>query len=208
MELAQFAKKVYEYFAYRIYGKLLDWRQVNGPKSRNTIEEFANIVIQQHGSAAGSEFIWFYIVYQFGRFSITGFQPEGHVKFITPVQVFGKSAIEKFNARKSIDALTIRDSWMLEHKLSQQEFVKLSGYTFTADRSKIDRNKVEEKIMSFRDPIKKIVSTTNAGMDLCLEMTDMFNEKDPSCRKCPYSIECKAKLKEINPKLYKLRNYE
>lgn len=208
MELIKFSQKVYEYFAYRIYGKNMDWRQVYGKKGVEAAEKFANTMLERYGAAAGPSFVWFYIVFQFGRFELSNFKPEAYVKFITPAMIFGDGAMEKFGDRKSIDELTIKSSWLQRFQLSQQEFVKLHKFTFTTTMKKVDISSVDKKLRQYVDPIKRVTATTGQGIDLCLDLTDLYNHKDPSCQVCPYVKECKEKLKENNPRIFKLRRYE
>lgn len=208
MELTKFSQKVYEYFAYRIYDKQMDWRQVYGKKGQQAAELFANTMLERYGPGAGPSFVWFYVIFQFDRFKMTAFKPEAHVKFITPVMIFGKSAMEKFGDRKTIDELTIKAPWMQLYKLSQQEFVQKHKFTFTTTMEKVDIRKVDLKMRNYVDPIKRVTATTDEGMDLCADLTDLYNHQDPSCKICPYAQECKALLKETNPRIYNLRKYE
>jgi hypothetical protein len=208
MELILFTKKIYEYFAYTIYGKDMDWKLVNGKRSQDSIKDFTEHMLNKHGGGAGPSFIWLYVIFQFGRFELTNFRPTSHTNTILPLMIFGKGAIDKYESRKTIDALTLRSPWMQIYKLSQQEFVRKYGLTFTTSMEKVDRRKVEKILMSYRDPIKMVTSTTNQGMELCIDMTELYNEKDKSCQSCQYSIKCKKLLKETNINLFELRRYE
>lgn len=206
MELSIFTKAVYVYIAYRIYGKSnMDFRLVNSKKGKEAIQSFSDLMLERYGTAAGPFFIWFYTIYQFSRFEITGFRPQGFANFCTPTMIYGKSAVEKFGDRKTIDELTIRSPWLQKYKLSQQDFVRETGYTFTETMSKVDLAKVDKKRQQYRDPIKQVTANSAEGMDLCLDMTDLYNDQDPSCQICPYAVECKATLKEVNPKTFALR---
>lgn len=208
MELSIFTKKIYDYFAYTIYEKKLDWRLVNGKKSQKSIETFSAYMLEKHGAGAGPSFVWLYIMYQFGRFELTNFRPESHTDIILPTMIFGQQAIKKYEERKTIDTLTLRSPWMQKFNLSQQEFVRKYGLTFTTSMEKVNHKKVIKSLMKYKDPIKYVTSTTNQGMDLCEDLTDMYNEQDVSCQSCPYAEMCKSTLKQTNSKLYELKGYE
>lgn len=186
----------------------MNWKLVKGAKSKRYIEEFAKYMLAKHGAGAGPSFIWLYVIFQFSRFELTNFRPTSHTNFILPTMCFGNSAIEKYEERKTIDTLTLRSPWMQKYKLSQQEFVRKYGLTFTTSMQKVNLFKVERTLMKYRDPIKAITSQTMQGMDMCEDMTDLYNSKDPSCQDCGYQTECKALLQTVNPKIYLLRGYE
>lgn len=208
VKLALFTKKIYDYFAYSIYGKEMDWRLVNGTKSKEAVNSFAEYMLEKHGAGVGPSFIWLYVTFQFGRFELTQFRPTSHTNFILPAMIFSKGSIEKYEKRKTIDTLTLRSPWMGKNNLSQEDFVRKHGLTFTTSMKKVNRGKVERALMSYQDPIKYITATTKQGMDLCFDMTELYNSNDKSCQRCPYALQCKQALKETNPKLFELRKYE
>jgi hypothetical protein len=208
MELTTFTKKIYDYFAYAIYGSQADWRLINGKKSNQSIDMFVSHMLKKHGAAAGPSFIWLYIIFQFSRFELSNFKPTAHSSCVLPTMVFGVSAIDKFETRRTIDNLTLNSSWLKTYNLSQQEFVRKYGFTFTASMAKVNFKKVEQTLMKFKDPIKAVVSKTQQGMQLCEDLTDLYNDQDESCVKCIYQKECKQLLLTTNPRLYNLKGYE
>lgn len=208
MELVTFTRKVFEYFAYRIYNKQVNWRLVNGAKSKKAIEEFVEYVNEKYGAALGPSFVWKFTVFQFSRFQLNDFKTQSHAGVVLPTMCYGKQAIKKYSESKLTEATLMKQEWFISAGLSQAEFVQKHGFTFTTDMKKVDKKKVESKHLAYRDPIKKVTASSNEGMELCEDLTDLYNKFDPSCQRCPYSQQCKQLLKTQLPELYALRGYE
>jgi hypothetical protein len=204
MELSKFAIEVYLFFTGKIYSRPAVGER-KAPKAMEAIEEFGKLFEQRYGRAVGAHFVWFYVAYQFGRYEIVDFKPKGFKKFVTATLVFSKKAIDKFGDRKTIDALTMRSPYLTKFGINKQDFVRETGFTFTADMTKVDHRKVERLIQAYQDPIKAVTVRDKIGWGLCAEMTDLYNSQDVSCQKCPYARECKQELKNVYPKIYQLR---
>jgi hypothetical protein len=204
MELSKFAIEVYLFFTGKIYSRPAIGER-KAPKAVAAIEAFGKLFQERYGEAVGAHYVWFYVAYQFARYDLVNFRPKGIKPFVTATLVFQKSAVEKFGHRKTIDALTMRAPFLAKHGINKQDFVKETGFTFTADMSKVNHKKVEKILQTYQDPIKAVTVRDKIGWGLCEEMTDLYNDQDLSCQKCPYAVDCKQELKKLYPKIYALR---
>lgn len=203
--MVNFARVVYEYFFTQIYKKIPT--NTRSDESQQLIERYVQYFQSQYKQSFGPEMIWFYVLYQFGRFQKTDFQLNAFVKEIQIKNIFGKTAITKFvNRRMELDDLTKKANYLSTYSINKQHFTATKYLTFeTGQQSKVaDQYK---KQMNIRSSVKAAASSTEYALITCYDFTDLFNHLDPACQSCNSAVECKAMLKETYPHLYKLKGY-
>lgn len=137
----------------------------------------------------GADFIWFYCLYQFGRYldKIEANKlmiPGGRV---VPAMIFGERAYEVFKSRRvEMDFITLNNPLITGYKVSKVEFASKKG---------IKELKPFVPKSLTKDPIKKIASRGENPYETCIDMTDLYNEKDPSCQICVDRIKCEKNRK-------------
>lgn len=206
MTLQNFSRELYQYFFQRIYGRAA--LTTRDKKSEKYYDLFITNALERYESI-GSDFVWLYITYQFARFEKTGFKPGSYTQQVEVVNVFGQTAFEKFKARRQdLDDLTLKQPYLAKFSITKEDFTNRTQIPFTlTSRKKVLLRQVHN-LQSFRSPIKETASRTGVGLEVCAELTDLYNDKDPACQRCHQAKECKLLLQENYPHLYKLKGYE
>lgn len=206
MTLQNFSRELYQYFFHRIYGRMaLTTRNRESEKYYNLFVENA---IKRYDSI-GSDFIWLYVAYQFGRFEKTNFKPGSYTQQIDVVNVFGQTAFNKFvQRRQELDDLTLKGNYLNKFSITKEDFTNRTQIQFNLTSRKKVLLKQARVVQNYRSPIKESASRTPFALEVCRDLTDLYNDKDPSCQKCSQAESCKALLKTMYPHLYKLKGYE
>lgn len=206
MTLQNFSRELYQYFFQRIYNRLaLTTRSSESEKYYNLFVENA---IKRYTSI-GSDFVWLYVTYQFGRFEKANFLPNSYSKQIDVVNVFGQTAFVKFtHRRQDLDDLTLKAPYLNRFSISKEDFTNKTQIQFNLTSRKKILLRQARVIQNYRSPIKESASKTPFALETCQDLTDLYSDKDPSCQRCSQAIQCKALLKNLYPHLYKLKGYE
>lgn len=199
----QLCRSIYEYFHQKIYN-------ARSTSSRNLSNQdlivFCIQELQKRYGSVGGQFLWFYVIYQFGRFSKVNFIPNSFTKEVGIPNVFGKRAVSQFFARRvDLDSLTRKASWIQINNISQADFTNITQINLANPAIKISIQSNTRVHLAFRSPIKATACQFDFALDFCKEETDLYNKLDPSCQRCPQKKECRVLLEEIYPHLFKIK---
>jgi hypothetical protein len=205
MTLENFCREVYQYFYKQIYDE-----QSSSSRNVKSVELYKQFVQQalDKYESIGSDFVWLYMIYQFGRFERSDFQPSSYTKRVEVVNVFGKIPFDKFvKRRQELDDLSWKQAYLFKYAISKEDFTRRTRLTFDLSSKKKVLLREARAIQQFISPVKEAASKTG-DIDTCEEFTDLYNSMDPSCQKCPSAVRCKQLLQKSYPHLYKLKGYE
>lgn len=191
MNIEFVAREIFSYF-YQLAYKFKPLNpSLYGPEGMRVFKGFEERLKKEYGDSIGPQFIYDYTLFQFGRY-ITKIENNAFTSGgpITPAMVYGKKPhLEIYNKRN-------RD---MEFMLNHSPLIKKYGASILNCQSAtgIQFEIPFEKPKGYRDPTKAVASAGGNALDLCLEMTDLFDKNDPSCQRCSDAQKCAAKKLEI-----------
>lgn len=192
-------KGLFVYFYKKLYRKPCSTYVSESDKAMSSYNGFRVLLKDKYSTSVGVEYIWNYGLFQFGRYlskiegGTVGFNGE-----ITPAMIFGKKAFEVFEKRRTdMDFITKGNPLIVKYKVSIDEFIKTAG---------ISVNKPKLSTKSVVNNIKQIVIRYPDPLITCIDMTDLYNPLDKSCKKCVDKEKCIKMLAELYPKVFKERS--
>lgn len=205
MTLENICREVFSFFYEKVYKTPCPPALLDSERSQSSYVSFCKILNNKYGESANVDYVWMYVLFQYGRYYTaikenTLKDPTGK---ITPLIVFGKSAYKVYEERRvEMDFMAEKGPLVTVEQITKREFSVRKGIEFSADK------KIEKHVSIYRDPVKVIASKGEGALDTCIDETDLYDDQDPSCQRCPDQKECKETLKDIYPKIYKKRGYE
>lgn len=203
MELDYVCKQSFAYFYEKVYLKPCSSLLIDSEKSLKAVKSFVFGLKKKYGTSVGAEYVFIYLLFQFGRY-LEKIEKDTFASGtkITPVMVFGHTAFDVYQKRnQKMDFITERNPLVIKYKIQKKELEFRKGIEFGVKVSQSERE-------LYKDPIKAIASKGENPLGTCEDMTDLFNDNDPSCTNCIDKEKCKTRLKEWYPHIYKERNYE
>ena len=139
------------------------------------------------------EYLKTYLEFQFNHWY--KHESESEIKRIQPEWIFGDKALKRWEKTdKKISAFVVRKNLKKDIK-------------FKAEFKKENWNNIVLKLNDKEEQNKTKFFNTVKGFYFCLETTTLYNHKSKYCFDCKFNKDCKEKLKQTYPKIFKKRGY-
>lgn len=201
MKLEEICRHTFTYFFEKVYKISCPPGIIDAPRAKDAMDNFGEIIKKKYGKSAGPAYIYDYVLYQYGRYWTKAVDNSlgGPTGKITPIMVFGMKSLQFYEKR----------NLKMEFMLQNSPLISVCGVS-KAELSFKKGIRYQEIVKrgKYRDTVKAIASVSDNPLQTCLDMTDLFDDQDPACQRCPMKDRCKITLKKTYPNIYKRRNYE
>lgn len=203
MNLTVLCSEIYDYFYLRIYNKQAPYSR--DEKSIKLIDKCIERLFTRYESI-GPHFLWFYISYQFNRFSVVNFKLKGHYTNITTTNIFADTPLKKFLERDvQFDDITLKAGWYQMYQISKIDFTARTKISLENGGQVINEQDKQTSIQQYKSIVKASAIRLDIPLELCRDYTDLCTPQDPACQQCKQQQECKDLLKKMYPYLYNIK---
>lgn len=207
MTIEYLAKEIFTFFYEKVYKQPCPIGVYDSERALSSMEEFSKRIRTKYKKSAGANYVYSYVLYQFGRYYEKMKKnelktPSG--KMTVPI-IFGAKPHQMFEDRNvKMDFMLEKSPLIIIEKASKEELRFKKGIDFNEKKATTSTHGTR----GHKDPIKAISASGEKPLDTCQDLTDLYDSHDGSCVICRDQVACKALLKKALPELYKQKGYE